>query len=169
MADKTTSQGGVSLKIAGEQQLVDSLNRLASPEERVALMDGIGAYGVSSTHQRFLDKKGPDGQPWRESLRAKETGGQTMRHTARLFQSFSWAATKDSAAWGTSTVYAGIHQFGGDIFPKTKKALAFRLANGSFVMVRKVTMPKRPFLGVDAHDRTRIAGIAGAWGERMVR
>lgn len=170
MTDKTTtSAGGASIRIEGEQKLVDSLNRLSSPEERVALMDGIGAYGVSSTHQRFIDKKDPDGKAWPESLRAKEKGGQTMRDTARLFQSFTYAATKASAAWGTNTVYAGIHQFGGEIVPTNKQALAFRLANGAFVMVKKVKMPKRAFLGVDATDRTRIAGIAAKWGERMVR
>lgn len=169
MADKTTSEGGASIRIVGEEKLNDTLSRLSSPEERVALMDGIGAYGVSSTQQRFLDKKDPEGQPWRESLRAKEKGGRTLTDTARLFQSFSWAATKDSAAWGTNARYAGIHQFGGVIVPKTKKALAFRLVNGTFVMTKKVTMPKRAFLGVDAHDRSRIAGIAVSWGEGMMK
>lgn len=49
--------------------------------------------------------------------------------------------------WGSSDVkYALIHELGGVIRPVRAKALAFRLADGSFRMAQQVTIPARPFL-----------------------
>lgn len=49
--------------------------------------------------------------------------------------------------WGSADVkYALIHEMGGVIRPVRAKALAFRLADGSFRMAQQVTIPARPFL-----------------------
>ncbi|MFN3990052.1 MAG: hypothetical protein ACK4IS_07320 [Erythrobacter sp.] len=49
--------------------------------------------------------------------------------------------------WGSADVkYALIHELGGVIRPVRAKALAFRLADGSFRMAQQVTIPARPFL-----------------------
>lgn len=49
------------------------------------------------------------------------------------------------AAVGTNVIYAKIHEYGGIIRPKTKKALKFQIG-GSWVITKKVVMPKRSFL-----------------------
>lgn len=154
---------GATLTYSGDKSIFQVLARLQSPDDRKSLLDAIGARGVSSTQQRFLDEKTPEGTPWLKSLRARLSGGKTLRDTARLFQSFTHQATASSVEWGTNVVYAGIHQFGGDIRAKNKPALAFRLADGSSVVTKKVTMPARPFLGVNAQDEEGFDEVAGIW------
>jgi phage gpG-like protein len=46
---------------------------------------------------------------------------------------------------GTNLKYAGIHEFGGTIRPKTKKYLKFK-AGGRWYSASQVTIPERPYL-----------------------
>jgi phage gpG-like protein len=49
--------------------------------------------------------------------------------------------------WGSQDVrYALIHELGGVIVPVRAKALRFKLADGSFRIVKSVTIPPRPYL-----------------------
>lgn len=49
--------------------------------------------------------------------------------------------------WGVrDVVYARIHELGGVIKPKRAKALSFRLDDGTFAVVKQVTIPARPYL-----------------------
>lgn len=49
--------------------------------------------------------------------------------------------------WGSKAVdYALIHELGGVIVPVRAKALKFRLPDGSFRIVKSVTIPARPYL-----------------------
>lgn len=49
--------------------------------------------------------------------------------------------------WGTQGArYALIHELGGVIVPVKAKALKFRLLDGSFRIVKSVTIPARPYL-----------------------
>lgn len=153
----------VSLKFEGDDSLIRALGRLSDPAKKKDLLEQIGARGVFQTQQRFLDQKGPDGQPWKKSLRAIEQSGETLRHKNRLFSSFTFAATDSVVEWGTNVIYAGIHHFGGVIKPKSKKALAFKGSNGRLNIVKQVTMPARPFLGLNDADRTDITEIVDDW------
>lgn len=156
---------GVSLKADGIDGLNKAIARLTDPRKRQDLLEQIGAAGVSQTQQRFYDQSGPDGTPWIQSLRAKEQSGETLRLSGRLSSSFSFAATDQSVEWGTNVIYAGIHHFGGVIKPKTKKALAFKGANGKFSLVKQVTMPARPFLGLTDQNRSSISHIIEDWAQ----
>jgi len=158
-----------SIKYEGEKKVFELLSKLGSPQERKELLDAIGAYGVSSTQQRFLDQKSADGIEWRPSRRALKKGGQTMRKSVRLFQSLTHNATADFVEWGTNVIYARIHQFGGEIRPKKAKYLAFMGVEGGMIYAKKVVMPPRPYLGINALDEQRIAQIAGDWVEGMAR
>jgi phage gpG-like protein len=49
--------------------------------------------------------------------------------------------------WGSTDVrYALIHELGGVIVPVRAQALKFRLPDGSFRIVKSVTIPARPYL-----------------------
>lgn len=49
--------------------------------------------------------------------------------------------------WGSKDVlYALIHELGGTITPKKARALKFQLPDGSFRIVKSVTIPARPYL-----------------------
>jgi phage virion morphogenesis protein len=168
MTSKVTERGGASLRYEGDDRLLKVFSRIADPNLRKDLMWNIATAGVTSTQQRFLDQKAPDGTGWPQSYRAKVTGGKTLRMSNLLFQSVHAEATKDEAQWGTDREYAGVHQFGAVIVPKTKKALFFTLANGAKVMVKKVTIPARPFLGINEADRARIASVGETWLKETV-
>lgn len=157
------SGGGVTMRLEGTEKVVLSLSRLADKGERLGMMEGIGAYGVSSTQQRFNDGVGPSGEKWKPSIRAKEAGGKTMVNTASLYQSFNFHAGTEAVEWGTNKIYAAIHQEGGIITAKNKKSLAFSLANGNFVLKKSVKIPARPFVGLSVRDGKRIEEIAAAF------
>lgn len=121
----------------------------------------IAARLLSSTQQRFRDERGPDGTPWKKSIRARKgqrrdargrfdtgvnkSGGKTLTDTARLRRSITSHADAERAEVGTNVIYAGIHQFGG----LTGRGHA-------------VKMPARPFLGLSADDEKEIDKIITA-------
>jgi len=47
---------------------------------------------------------------------------------------------------GTNVVYGRIHELGGEIRPKTARALRFQIPGVGWRMAQKVTIPKRPYL-----------------------
>lgn len=141
------------------------LARLAALlDDLTPVMDEIGAYVELSVQERFEDARGPGGVPWVPSRRAREEGGRTLTDTRRLLRSIARAVTATEAIVGTvgDVRYAAIHQFGGTIRAKTSRGLRFRVGE-SWVTKMSVTLPARPFLGIDASDRAEIERIvAGA-------
>ena len=114
---------------------------LANPH---AAMDRIGRYIVASTLRRFEREREPDSTPWLKSARAIADGGRTLTETGRLRGSIAHAVMDagHTVEVGSNVVYAAIHQFGG------------RAGRG-----RRVTIPARPYLGIDERDRDAIARI----------
>lgn len=153
---------GAALKIQGDDILKAAFARLTNPTDRRDLLDQIGAYGVSSTQQRFISGKGPDGIAWKQSRRAKMKGGQTLRDQNHLYASLTHQGDDSSVMWGSNRIYAAIHQFGGNIRPKTAKALVFNWLGRLHVM-QKVTMPARPYLGINQEDRDEINATVHDW------
>lgn len=145
----------------GLEALEGALQRMAllgqSPRP---IWDAIGQYGESSTRLRFKHQVGPDRKRWKPSLRAQASGGQTLVLKARLLRSITHKADNQGTSWGTNVVYAGVHQFGAVIKPKSAAALRFRLPGGGFVTVKKVTIPARPFVGVNAEDGREMLALA---------
>ena len=140
---------------AGLRSLI-ALGRDAGP-----VMADIATLGERSTRRRFDTESGPDGQKWKPSLRARIPGGRTLTKDGHLVGSISGRHGRDFAEWGVNRIYAAIHQFGGEIRAKGG-SLRFRLANGGFATVQKVTMPARPFLGISDDDRDDILDIIQA-------
>lgn len=122
-------------------------------------MESIADYGETSTKQRFADQVGPDGKQWKQSLRAQVTGTNTLMDDLHLLDSIVNNVGDNGAEWGSGKIYAAIHQFGGDIVPKSADSLFFRLPDGSGRKVKKVTIPPRPYLGINDQDEENILDI----------
>jgi len=133
-------------------------------EDTLPIMDAIGASLVLSTQMRFEREEGPAGGKWPQSLRAKLEGGKTLRDEGHLYASITHRASTTSVEVGSNLIYAAIHQFGGKIEAKNAKALKFRIG-GEWVSRKSVTIPARPFLGIDDGDRAMIVdAVADALG-----
>jgi phage virion morphogenesis protein len=175
----------------GLEALGKALTRMRLLGERPApIWNAIGQYGESSTRLRFARQIGPDGQKWKASKRALKTGGQTLRLKGHLLGSINYKANNNGAEWGSNKVYAAIHQFGGKIdrlaFSST---LRLRTGKGGVLLRQKdhahlavfakashkqavtrrytvgahaITMPARPYLGVNADDGREMLKLADA-------
>lgn len=105
----------------------------------------------------------PDGIEWPVSLRVKEFGGKTLRDSGELAASLTHQPERMQVVIGSNLIYAGVHQDGAEIFPKDADALGFRLPNGQFVTVGKVTIPARPYLGVSSDDAEDMIELTKAY------
>lgn len=160
---------GAAIRIGGLDAALAKLDGIAARARHPrGMWENIGGHLVSATAQRFITERGPGGNPWPQSLRALAEGGQTLTDKGWLRQSFTFDATDTGVETGTSVPYAAIHQFGGTIRARTKKGLRFGIrragANAEdVVVVQSVTIPARPFLGLDDGDTAAILGIAADW------
>ncbi len=129
-------------------------------EDLTPILDNIGAEGEASTAERFDTNIAPDGTPWAPSLRVQQQGGRTLVLNRDLADSINYQLDgPDAVEWGSGLIYAAIHQAGGEIRARNGGALAFTLATGQFVVVEKVTMPARPYLGLSTGDQAEILDI----------
>ncbi|MFH2064982.1 MAG: phage virion morphogenesis protein [Pseudomonadota bacterium] len=115
------------------------------------LAETIGEQLVSSTIERFENEEGPDGEAWEKSGRAEEEGGQTLTDKGQLKASVHYEASPAMVAVGSNDIRYAIHQFGGEITPKSAKKLVFEIG-GKKVFAKKVTMPARPTIGINEED-----------------
>lgn len=148
--------------MAAEAGLDGIIGRLT---DKRPMLEDIGAELESSTLERFVTNVGPDGQPWKPSLRAKLKGGRTLvdKGMAGLQGSVHYVVDGQDAvevgAGGNAAKYAAIHQTGGRITAKGKP-LMFTLASGAFIQIDAVEIPARPYLGLSLANRTAIIEIA---------
>lgn len=145
----------------GVEALDGALARMAAQGQSPRpIWEAIGQYGESSTRLRFKNQAGPDRRRWVPSIRAQVSGpGRTLIHKARLLRSISHRADNNGAEWGTNVIHAGVHQFGAVIKAKSAGALRFRLPGGGFATVKQVTIPARPYLGVNAEDGREMLAL----------
>jgi len=160
-----------------------ALGRLAAfgEERQHRLLDALGQYNENATRLRFRAGVGPSGNPWKPSQRVRKKGGQTLVLSGRLrdSQTHNVLPNNEGVEWGTNLPYGGIHQFGGTIqiyarsqsvFQKTGRDGAIqprfvkakdsnferKVTIGSYT----ITMPARPYVGVNAQDVVEMETIA---------
>jgi len=127
----------------------------AEADDTTPLMDEIGSYIEFSIARRFELERGPDGIPWAPTRR----GHSILKGSPpRLASSFSRRPERGRVTVGTNLIYARIHQEGGTIKPRRGEFLVFTVAGQTF-FVRQVTIPARPFLGIDQADEVAIGEI----------
>lgn len=148
----------ISMELKGQDEALAKLKAVTSPQTRRAILDDFGSYLVSETQGRFENERAPDGTPWQKSFRAKEQGGVTLTDKGFLKGSITYNHDADTLEVGTNKIYAAIHQFGGEIKSKSGKKLAFRIG-GALIMIDKVDIPARPYLGFTAQDKEELAFI----------
>ena len=157
---------GVSVAIDASDlvELGRSLRRLAKAS-LAPLMDDIAGVGEESAIKRIHDGgPAPDGTPWPARHPANPSPHALLNQHGGLVDSIEGAASGDTAVWGSSLVYARIHQLGGDIVPTEKRFLKFAGGDGD-VFARKVTLPARPYLGYGDAERQGVEGVVEAWLE----
>lgn len=148
----------VKLDDAPVQAVLRQLRTLAG--DLTPLFQKIGDQVVTDTKIRFEHGRGPGGVPWKPSHRARMTGLLTLvGETGDLRRGINRRADADGVTVGATVHYAAIHQFGGVIKAKNAKALRFRIGD-QWVTRASVTIPARPFLGIDDADRAEILAIA---------
>ena len=133
---------------------------LAALGDLTPVFKNIGEHVQATTIDRFAEQKSPEGVPWKPLLpiyAATKKGPGILRETGQMAQ-IVYQVAEDMLQVGTNAIYAAVHQFGATIRPKEKKALAFMLG-GQQVIVSKVEIPARPFLGLTADDQLEISGL----------
>lgn len=159
-----------------------------------ALGNRLGTAMVAETRARFLTATAPDGSRWQPLARPRPDGGsRPLLDTGVLRASITYRAEPDAVVVGSNSPYAGLHQSGGTVRPRSGKYLAipltreakragsprrmsglqFRPSKGGragvlvgvggvaqYALVKSVTVPARPFVGVSAELAETLAGVA---------
>ena len=159
----------MQLRLRGDGVMEVALGALVRGfDDLEPLAERLGLYLESSTIERFDNEAGPDGQPWEKSIRAKEEGGQTLTDSSQLRSSIHAEPANGSVRWGSNKIYARIHNEGGTIRPKSADKLKFRLPGGlGFVSVDQVTIPARPFHGINAEDEAELLALTEEYAAEL--
>lgn len=126
------------------------------------LFDEIGAGLVNSIQHRFLTGTDVDGNPWKISWRARMQGGETLRDTGRLMNSYTHNVLANGIEVGTDVEYAPHLHFGATILPKNGQYITFAVG-GQYRKVKQSILPPRTQLGINADDEAMILDIVGSF------
>jgi phage gpG-like protein len=136
---------------------------------KAQLFDEIGAGLVNSIQHRFLTGTGVDGNPWKISWRAKLQGGETLRDTGRLMNSYTHNVLSSGVEVGTDVAYAPHLHYGATILPKNSQYITFAVG-GQYRKVKQSIIPPRTQLGLDAEDEVMVLDIVGSFiDEHLLR
>ncbi|ENV44210.1 phage virion morphogenesis protein [Acinetobacter schindleri] len=136
---------------------------------KAQLFDEIGAGLVNSIQHRFLTGTGVDGNPWKISWRAKLQGGETLRDTGRLMNSYTHNVLSSGVEVGTDVAYAPHLHYGATILPKNGQYITFAVG-GQYRKVKQSIIPPRTQLGLDAEDEVMVLDIVGSFiDEHLLR
>lgn len=137
-----------------DRRVVEALNELIQRghNPRPALQE-IGEYLITSTKQRFRDRKAPDGTPWAPNapLTIARKGNRDeplIGETGRLRNEIRYRVSGSGIEWGSNLAYAAMQQFGGqkENYPHLRGDI-----------------PARPFLGLSEEDETTALEIVNDW------
>ena len=136
---------------------------------KAQLFDEIGAGLVNSVQNRFLTGTDVDGNPWKISWRARMQGGETLRDTGRLMNSYTHNVLSSGVEVGTDVAYAPHLHYGATILPKNGQYITFAVG-GQYRKVKQSILPPRTQLGLDAEDEVMVLDIVGSFiDEHLLR
>lgn len=147
-----------------DEQVAEMLGRMRENLQnlRPALLE-IGEHLQGSVEERFRTETDPEGNPWEplsDFTKANKRGDQILTESGSsgLRGSIHYRAGRDFLEQGTNKIYGAIHQLGGTIKARGG-ALAIGRPDGAFALVKQVTIPARPYLGLSDDDRQVIDEI----------
>ncbi|SFT73913.1 phage virion morphogenesis protein [Halomonas saccharevitans] len=160
---------GIALNVdINNEQVAEMLGRMRRNVEnlRPALLE-IGEHLQGAVEERFRTETDPEGHPWEplsDFTKANKRNDQILTESggAGLRGSIHYRAGRDTLEQGTNKIYGAIHQLGGTIRAKGG-SLAIGRPGGAFALVKKVTIPARPYLGLSDEDRQVIDEILGRY------
>lgn len=135
---------GDTAALRGLQRDLEKLSKSGMRE----LSANLAEESLELIRQGFDTSSDPYGQKWQATKR----GGQILRESGRLRNSFTTSSISASGfRVGSNAKQVALQNYGGTIKPKTKKFLRFRAAKnerskGGFVFAKKVVIPARPML-----------------------
>ncbi|WP_263577018.1 phage virion morphogenesis protein [Acinetobacter pseudolwoffii] len=146
------------------------LNQLGSFDSlKAQLFDEIGAGLVNSVQNRFLTGTDVDGNPWKISWRARMQGGETLRDTGRLMNSYTHNVLSSGVEVGTDVAYAPHLHYGATILPKNGQYITFAVG-GQYRKVKQSIISPRTQLGIDTEDEVMVLDIVGSFiDEHLLR
>jgi len=159
---------------------IDSVRRMLAKVsldsgDREKLLKSVGVEAETQTVERFDTQRSPDGDSWK-ALAQKTldhylaTGrGHGSLLVGEGFLRDSVTHNVEGGGWsvlvGATMEYAATHQFGATITPKSAKALFVP----GYGMLKKATIPARPYLGVSASDAGELADLTALFLARRIK
>ena len=149
---------------APELRDLDRKIRAAASKRRMRLlMEGLAKAGEDTTDDRI--KRGgpaPDGRDWPARHPLSASRKPLLNRDGHLGDSIAMAATNRTARWGTNLNYARIHQLGGIVRPRRRRALRFE-QGGNQIFARRTVIPARPYLGWGAQEERQVGLVIRHW------
>jgi phage virion morphogenesis protein len=151
-------------------------NAALSGADRAKLLGSIGVEMEAQTQERFDTQKSPDGESWKalaqktmDYYSSKGLLGARSILVGEGMLRDSITSEVQGGGWsvlaGATMEYAAVHQFGAEIKPKSAPALFVP----GYGMLKKVTIPARPYLGVSADDMKAIEAAVAVFLEGLVK
>lgn len=142
----------VAFSIVGLDEAIAKIGGFAEPVAELGEL--VGALVVSQTQTRISSEKtSPSGAAWKPNL----LGTSILFRSGLLNSSIHYTVSGTAIMVGSNLIYARIHNDGGEIRPKTKKALSFPGRSRKDQRVQgKVTMPQRQYLGLSAANAAEL-------------
>jgi phage virion morphogenesis protein len=145
-----------------DKDIIDALDRLlAAAGTLTPVYKNIGEYEAEATKERFRTQQDPDGNAWQklnDLYALTKKGASILVGPTRDLSSIIWQLASSGVEIGSNVIYARAHNEGATIVPKNAAALMFSMGGQTF-MVKKVTIPRRQFLGFSSEDQVRIQEI----------
>lgn len=108
----------------------------------------VGEEALTQIHIGFAQGRGPYGNAW---AAPKLRAGRPMLDTGRLRNSWFVQSTSTTVRVSTSVAYAGVHQSGATIVPKSGDYLVFKPRGGDrFYSLKRAVIPARPMIPTGA-------------------
>ncbi len=156
---------GISIEVHNLAAASSLIARFAELNE-AALLETIGSIGEEQTRRRIEEEKtSPDGEPWAPNA---EGGSILFRTGEHLRDSIAFEVGSSEVSWGSSWEYAHVHQDGAVISAKSARALSF-LVGGRRRSAKRVTIPKREFVGLSAANGQEIEQVTIEWLSGLAR
>lgn len=154
------SVGSADFGSTALRKLERQIRAAASRRKMRLLLEGLAGVGEEATRGRILrGGPAPDGQAWRPlGLSARKP----LNASGLLAATIASSASGRTARWGSNRVYARIHQLGGVIVPRRRRALHFE-RGGRPIFARRAVIPARPFIGWGAEEEAAANALVRRW------